>query len=296
MAVFIVLFGAFSYALAEIIYSYLCNNRFKNPLVLTFYASITNFMFLPLILVWGTPTTPPVSVIIGYIGLGIISIWVQIPSYLAFRKNDASVVNCLWTLGKVILPAAAFLFLGERLSFAQYIGFFLIIFSNIFLNFDTSQKSKLNLAFFLMLGCSLLNTGSGVIEKYILNKDDNWINIVVYVNLISTAMTCMICLNTDLRKEIFTYGKVFKQSCKYLLGAEFLCFIGHCCGIYALSKLPLVIKSALASTESTFILLISIFMIKIFKIRLREKIGIRDILKKIICFMLVISGIVLTVK
>ena len=296
MAVFIVLLGAFSYALSEIIYGYLCNNQFKNPITLTFFASIINFLFLPCIFFWGTPTLPPLTVIPAYVSLGIIMVLVQIPAYQAFKENDTSVVNCLWTLGKVILPFAAFIFLGEKLIWQQYLGFFLIIFSNIFLNFDTSAKSKLNLAFFLMLGCSLFNTASSVIEKYILNEDTNWINLIVYVNIFSTLITSLLLINKKIRTDIIKHTSAFSLCWKHFIGAEILSFIGHCCGIYALSRLPLVVKSALSSTESAFILVLSLFMIKVFKINLKEKVTKKDILRKIICFSFVILGIILSVK
>lgn len=296
MAVFVVLFGAFSYALSAIIYGYLCNNQFKNPITLTFYTSIINFVFLPLILFWGLPTFPPLDVIPAYLALGLISLLVQIPAYRAFKENDTSVVNCLWTLGKVILPFAAFLFLGEKLSYLQYLGFFLIVFSNIFLNLDCSRKSKLNLAFFLMLGCSLLNTTSSIIEKYILKEDTNWINLIVYVNIFSTIMTSFLLLNNKWRADIKQSAQMFIVCWRHFIGAEILSFIGHCCGIYALSKLPLVVKSALSSTESAFILVLSIFMIKVLKFDLKEKTSRKDIVKKVICFSLVILGIILSAK
>ena len=296
MSVFIVLFGAFSYALSEIIYGYLCNNQFKNPVTLTFFASIINFLFLPLIFFWGIPTIPPLNVIPAYIALGIIMVLVQIPAYQAFKENDTSVVNCLWSLGKVILPFAAFLFLGEKLSWHQYLGFFLIIFSNIFLNFDASAKSKLNLAFFLMLGCSLFNTACSVIEKYILNEDTNWINLIVYVNIFSTMVTSLLLLNKKIRTDIVKHTPVFTLCWKHFIGAEILSFIGHCCGIYALSKLPLVVKSALSSTESAFILVLSLFMIKVLNFNLKEKVNKKDILRKFICFSFVIIGVILSAK
>ena len=296
MAIFIVLFGAFSYALSEIIYGYLCNNQFKNPVTLTFFASIINFLFLPLIFFGGMPSIPPLNVIPAYLALGIIMVLVQIPAYQAFKENDTSVVNCLWTLGKVILPLAAFIFLGEKLAWQQYLGFFLIIFSNVFLNFDASAKSKLNLAFFLMLGCSLFNTASSVIEKYILNEDTNWINLIVYVNIFSTLITSLMLLKKNIRVDIIKHTTVFSACWKHFIGAEILSFIGHCCGIYALSGLPLVVKSALSSTESAFILVLSLFMIKILKFNLKEKVEKKDIYKKIICFSVVIIGIILSAQ
>ena len=71
-------------------------------------------------------------------------------------------------------------------------------------------------------------------------------------------------------------------------------FIGYCCGIYALSQLPLVIKSGLSSTQPIFILLISLFIIKVLKINLKEKIDKKSMLQKLICFSIVILGVVLS--
>lgn len=122
-----------------------------------------------------------------------------------------------------------------------------------------------------MLGCSLFNTTSGVIEKYVLNETTNWINLIVYVNIFSTVLTFLFLLNKDWRADITNNVKPFIICWKHFIGAEVLSFMGHCCGIYALSKLPLVVKSGLSSTESAFILVISIFMIKVLKINLKEK-------------------------
>ncbi len=294
MAVLIMLLGAFSYALAAVVYGYLCNNQFKNPITLTFFTSIINFLFLPLILFWGFPTIPPIEVIPAYIALGIIMILVQIPAYQAYKENDTSIVNCLWTFGKIIIPAASFLFLGERLNWWQYVGFFLIIFSNFFLNFDPSAKTKINLAFFLMLLCSLLNTSCSVIEKYILNTDINWINLIVYVNIFSTVISAFFLFNKTVRTDIIQNTSRFFGSWKQFIGAEILSFIGHATGIYALSKLPLVVKSGLSATESIFVLLICLFLIKVLKLDLKEKIDRKNTFKKIICFSVVIVGVVLS--
>ncbi len=294
MAILIILLGAFSYASAAIVYGYLCNNKFKNPITLTFFTSIINFLFIPFIFFWGLPTLPPLRVLPAYIGLGLIMVLIHIPAFQAYKENDTSVVNCLWTFGKIILPLAAFLFLGERLSWNRYLGFFLIIFANLLLNFDPSAKAKINLAFFLMLLCSLFNTGGAVIEKYILNTDSNWINLVIYANIFSTTITSFFLFNKNIRTDIVNNILNFKKSWKYFIGAEILSFIGYCCGIYALSQLPLVIKSGLSSTQPIFILLISLFIIKVLKINLKEKIDKKSMLQKLICFSIVILGVVLS--
>lgn len=148
---------------------------------------------MPLILFWGYPTFPPLNVIPAYLALGVIMLLVQIPEYQAFKENDTSVVNCLWTLGKIILPFAAFLFLGEKLSWSQYLGFF------------------------LMLGCSLINTVSSVIEKYIITEDTNWINLSVYVNIFSTIMTSFLLFNRKCRTDIKSNAKPFIVCWKHFI-------------------------------------------------------------------------------
>ncbi len=286
--------GAFVYALAAIVNSHICNAVIKSPLTITFYASVTNFLFLPFLLLFGTPSLPSQEAVPVYLLLAVFMVVMNVPTYQAFKENDASIVNCLWTLGKVLIPFMAFFFLDEKLSFLQYVGFFLIIFANLMLNFNPSAKLKLNNAFYLIAFASILGSCGLIMEKYLLMYDENWLNLIIYVNIFSVFISCAFLLRSKWRKDIKNSLPVFRKAWKYFGGAEMLSFAGHALGIWALAKLPAVVKESISSTEPVFVLIISILLILVLHIRIKENIRPANVLKKVVAFSLVAAGVVLS--
>ena len=72
-------------AMAVIIESHLSNRTFKHPTTMVFYVSISNALFLPLLLFLGTPTMPSPEVWGCYLILAAIYIGYLYPYYLEDR-------------------------------------------------------------------------------------------------------------------------------------------------------------------------------------------------------------------
>lgn len=291
----VALFASFVYGAAGVINSHLCNYRFNNPATWVFYSSLTNFVFLPFLFFFGTISVPVQQVWGAYLLLAVLMIVTQLPVFLAYKENDASVVNALWSFGQIALPLFAFVFLGETLKMTQYIGFFIIVAVNIVLNFNPKHKLKLNMAFYYILLCSVLLTLNLVIEKYVLMYDSNWVNLVFYVCLMSTIFSGFFLLLPNVRRDIKASLPVFKKSFAAFSAAELLSFTGHACGIFALAGLAVVPKSALDATEPLFVLLINMILVYKFRMTVRENISKREVIKKTVGYFVLIAGIVLTV-
>lgn len=189
-------------AMAVIIESHLSNRTFKHPATMVFYVSISNALFLPLLLFLGTPTMPSPEVWGCYLILAAIYIGYLYPYYLAMKVIDPSIVAALFALGQVSVPLLSYFWLGDKLDFAQYVGFAVIILSSVALSIKGRKIPKLNRAFYYMVLASLLVAFAEVLKKYTLIEDLSWINLAIFPGVISGMIPLAFLLVKPWRKDI----------------------------------------------------------------------------------------------
>ena len=284
------------YAFAVIIESQLSNRTFKHQTTMIFYISLMNAVFVPLVMFLGWPSVPSTAAIVCYVLLAFLDIVYLYPYYTAMKVIDTSIVAALFSLGQITIPVMTYLWLDERLSLTQYIGFAIIIMSSIALSIKGTKIPKLNRAFYYMVGASLLRAFYVVLEKYVLIEDGNWINMVIYPNLISGFMPFVFLLVGNWRKDIVRNFPPYLHRFKIFAVNEFLCFLGLAYGVYGLSGLSPVVSTSIGATQPIFMLGLSYFILKHFGLPLKEKLTARIIMKKLYCFVLIILGVVLVVQ
>lgn len=261
-----------------------------------FYISLMNAVFLPLTLFLGKPTLPEGSIWFCYIILALIDIIYLYPFYTAMKVIDTSIVAALFSLGQITIPIMTYFVLGEMLSLTQYIGFMIIIMASIALSIKGSKIPKLNRAFYYMVGASLLRAFYVVLEKYVLDLDGNWVNMVIYPNLISGFIPFSFFLVGKWRTDIVKNFPPYMHKFKIFALNEFLCFLGLVCTVYGLSGLSPVVSASIGATQPIFLLSISFLLLNRFGFRLKEKITRKVMMKKLFCFVLIILGVVLVVN
>ena len=264
-------------AMAVIIESHLSNRTFKHPTTMVFYVSISNALFLPLLLFLGTPTMPSPEVWGCYLILAAIYIGYLYPYYLAMKVIDPSIVAALFALGQVSVPLLSYFWLGDKLDFAQYVGFAVIILSSVALSIKGRKIPKLNRAFYYMVLASLLVAFAEVLKKYTLIEDLSWINLAIFPGAISGMIP------------------PYLKKCRLFVVNEFICFLGMVCGVYALSGLSPVTLISVNATQPIFMLAFAYLLLKKFGVPLMEKISPQVILKKMFCFILIILGVMLVI-
>ena len=129
---FVAFLAPLFYAMSVVIESFLSLAVFKRPIVMLFFVSLTNALFTPLVLLMGWPTVPTFESVLMYGLIGVIDVAYLYPYYMALKKTDVSIVSSLFALGKIFVPVLAFILLRDSLTIAQYIGFFIIIFTSSF--------------------------------------------------------------------------------------------------------------------------------------------------------------------
>ena len=277
------------YALSVLIDRFLSVDIFKKTTTICFYSCLTNALFVPLLFVFGMPTLPDLNCFIAYVILAFIDVAYLCPYYIALKKTDASVVAAMFALGKAFVPILAFFVLGDVLTPVQYFGFFIVVFAAVALNMEKRFSLKLNSAFYLMLLSSFMRALYIVLAKYALNSDELWINTIVYPCVISSIMVLSFLLIKNFRSDIKQHWRPYIKKFHFFVLNEFVCFLALLSVVYALSKLSPIISSAIGETQPLFLLLLVWLARPFCKIQEANV----PMLKKLVCFLLTILGIML---
>lgn len=144
-----------------------------------------------------------------------------------------------------------------------------------------------------MVFVSLLRAFYVVLQKYTFKEDDNWINLIIYVNIFSFLLPFLLFLHKKSAERIRSTFAEYRKNTKVFCLNEFLCFLGGAAAVYALSKLSAVTSSAINATAPIFMLFISLALKKMFDIRVKETITPHIMIKKLICFVVIIAGVVM---
>ncbi|MBR6409290.1 MAG: hypothetical protein IKS23_03520 [Alphaproteobacteria bacterium] len=295
MILFIAFLSPMFEALSDLIECLLANRTFKHQTTMIFYISMMNFVFVPLVMLLGMPTLPLKESLIFYFLLALIDVVYLYPFYSAMKVIDTSIVSALFALGQVIVPILSYFILRDVLSLYQYIGFMIIIMASIALSIKGNKIPKLNRAFYYMLFVSFLLSLRVVIVKCTMNIEGNWINLVMFPNMISGILPLGLLFIKKYRKDIVKNFPPYLEKFKFFALDEFICFLGLVCSTYALDYLSPVVSSAINNMRPIFLLAISGFLLYAFNIKLKEKITPKILLKKLFCFVLMILGVILVV-
>ncbi len=256
-----------------------------------------NFLALPFLFLFGMPDFSEIFTVSLPLLLTLLILMstVNIPYYFALKQIDVSIVSSLFNLSEILLPLAAFIFLGEVLSPVGYAGFFLIVFSLLVLNYNRKKRLKVNNAFWLISISALLLVFEGVLTKYLLGEVD-W-RLLLFLELIfQPFFISLFLLNKKLRKQVVHDIGSFKKSI-YLISASEICyFLGGAASFYALARIPLLELDVISDTQPIFIMFIALFTGLFVRSNILEKVDIKNICKKTVCFSLIIWGLILVIN
>ena len=284
------------HAVSNILDARVSNFMFKSNSSTIFYLGITNLFVLPFLVLLGGMDIlyVPINMWPILFVVALFEILYQIPYFKSLKRVDTSIVGALFSLGKILLPVFAFVIVGEKLCFWQYIGFFVIIISTLFLNLKKGVCFQINFAFYLMLMASLMITLNTIFSKKAL-LEMNWMSFSFYYIILSDVFLFLALIHPKFLKNIKKDFKVFKKNFPLLMLMEIVDRAAVLTGIFALSLLPVMVRAGISSTTPIFVLLYSVILYKIFGSRFKENLGRGEMVKKLLCFLFIIIGVVLTV-
>lgn len=284
------------HAVSNILDARVSNFLFKSNASTIFYLGVTNLFVLPFLLIWGGADMLKISLqaLPAVLIVSLFEILYQIPYFKALKSIDTSIVGAMFSLGRILLPIFAYVIVGEKLCLSQYVGFFIIIISTLFLNLKKGVQLKINLAFYLMLLASLMTTLSVIFSKKAM-LDMNWLSFCFYSILLSDVFLMLGFCSPKFIKLIKQDFPVFKKNLPLLMIMEVIDRSAVLTAVFSLSLLPVMVRSAISSTSPIFVLVYSLFLYKFFGSRFKEDLNKAEMLKKIVCFLFIIIGVVLTV-
>jgi|CXWL01.1.fsa_nt_gi drug/metabolite transporter (DMT)-like permease len=277
------------HGVSNILDSHLSNKLFERLTPLVFLSSLVAVIGLPIIWLIDAPQMLSLSLLGVVFLIAGIEIAYLYPYFWSLRKTDASVVACLFSLGRLFVPVLAFIFIGERLALLQYLGIGLIVFSSIFLTFD-AKKLRLNAAFFLMLFVAAILAVQAILYKYLFEAGTSWGTFVSWMTIFELVIASVaLCLPGNIAslraslKNVRTSGKLFAAN-------EFLGWAGNMTSYYAATLIPISIAKAISSTQPLFVLLVSSLFAKKYPEFITEKADKTSILRKAPFFLLMALG------
>ncbi len=283
------------YAVAEIFDEYLSNHGFKNTTSLIFLASLLNFVFVPILFLIQTPVMPPAHLIWPIIGVALTNLLYLFPYYKSLRIEDTSIVSAFFSMGKIIIPIFAFLFVGEVLEIKQYIGIAVIILGNVFLALHKSkQKMKLSKAFYMILYASTLLAIEGILFKYMFEQGLGWSTAMGGQLLMAGTLAVIgLLLYSKTRKQIWEDRHHFRKSIRLFFTEELFTFLGLGAETFAISIAPVSLVKGVGMVVPIFVLSYTVMIKRYSPKSFHEDVHLLTIVKKALIFGMIILGLFL---
>ena len=214
--------------------------------------------------------------------------------YKAVQSEEISRVLMLWQLIPIFVLIASYFSIGEILTKRHLIGFLLLFVAGIVISYKKiNGKFMFSKAFYLMLGSTLLISVYYVMSKHIYKVTDFW-NAFMWLR-VAAFSGILVLIIPSVRRQFAATMKNMKSGIKRLLGFKMIIdfsafiFLG-----FAILNGPISLVSALGSaTAPIFIFFITIFTSIYLPHLVKENIGMKSILTKILAIALIVAGIVL---
>lgn len=287
--------GPVLHGFANVLDNYLTNRLFKSVWTLTFYSTFFNILFLPLVLLVEIPGLPPVSLLPFFFLIALIEVLYLYPYYKALQSDDTSVVSSLFSLGRIFVPIFAFLFVGEILTFTQYLGFFIIILGSAALTLNNNGSLRFNKSLLYMLICSILLAIEAVMYKYIF-ESVSWSTGFVWTALFSYSIIFCFLFVPKLRCDIRKQMSGLKRNVHIFAFEELLTFGGSATSVYVISLVPVTLAKSIGAFQPFFVLAYALILGKSFPRMFRESVSRGSIVKKSILFSIMVAGVILVVR
>lgn len=282
-----------AHAVSNIFDAYVSGNVFKRISTTIFYINLTNILGILCLPLFGPIHSLSLLGWLFVLLLSFINIGYQFPYFAALKKTDTSVVAALFQMEKVFIPIWAFLIVGEVLHPFQYLGFGIIILFSLLLNINPKSHLKINTGFWLMCLVAIMLSFEGTFYKALLEHTD-WVSAAFWVAVISFLVQFTMIFYRPLRTDIVkNFGKYRKKFNTFLF-MEFFDQLGAFSPIFALSLIPVLVDSGIQSVQPIFVALYGVILARFFDKRFREDISRSAMIKKILCFVMIGIGVMMT--
>lgn len=282
------------FGIANVFDNFLTNKSFQSSATLTFYSSLFNIIFIPLLFLFYHLSLPPASSIPIFILLGIINVAYLFPYYKGLQSDDTSTAVSFFSLGRIFIPISAFFIIGEKLSFEEYTGIALIIIGSILLSMKGSLKEiRLSKALFYILMAAFIISFEGVLLKYLFNMGIS-VGVGVAGEMLASFFCALLLLfHKKTRRDIRANFSIFRKKIPVFFVEEGATFIAFFAGSYALAIAPVSLVKSITIFSPFFVLIYAKLFGRKYPELFNEQKGVGITFKKVMLFTITAIGVIM---
>jgi len=291
---FAALLAAGLYAVAETCDNFLVNREFKHPLTLAFFAYTFSVIFVPVLFYFQPPSWPLLSTIPVFIAVGFVNFGYLWPYYKGLREDDTSVAISFLAIERIMVPALAFLVVGEVLAPSQYLGIVIIVAAVIALGLHHARRRfKLSKGVWYITWAALFLAFEGVLLKVLF---DNGVTVSTAVGgetIVSFLFAATVLFSKRVRKDVVASSPLFFRLLPLFLVEELFTFLGLYSESWAISHASVSIVKAITMVAPFFLMLYAWIGEGISPRFFKEDLRRGKVVRKAFLFALIIAGIIL---
>ncbi len=270
--------------LAAVFDKILLGKRLPDPLVFTFFTGITSLGVL-ILAPFGFSFISLYGMVAACIS-GVASLASVYFLYQALRKDEASrVVPLVGLASPLFILSLNYIYAREHLQSSQFGALFFFIAAGIFLTIDlSSQKSnsyfKISTLFYSLASAFFL--ALTLFYAKVVFDESSFISGFIWTRLWAAFAAVVLLVLPRLRERIFLGSeKTEPSSYAFFAVNKVTAALGFILQSYAIKLGPVSIINAMRGLENLFVFLFALFLTIFFPLILRESLGRRSVLLKI---------------
>lgn len=294
--VFLVLASHFSWAIENVYTKIVIGSKVKNPYVFLILLMVLSLLVLPFV-----PRDyifiPEAMYLLWLFLASAIYTFGTIPYIKAMKIEEVTRLNILWNTLPIFNLVLAWIFIGDKISSVEFVAMFFLIGGAVTASLKgEGNYLKLSKAFWLMILACIMYAAYAVVVRF-LSKGLSFYSIFFWITLFNAVMSLACVFLRGVRKDLATTIKFNSKS-------FFLVFlvvvginnIGTLFNQQALSLKPGSLVYSFEGFQVLFVFLLSILAAKVFPEVEKESLDKRNLIIKVIAFIMVMVGLTLLLQ
>lgn len=265
----------------------------KSALLITIFMGLVSFLLGIIILTFkGFPLFSPIQILLVLIS-GIFLNFYLFPYFKALTLDDASRIVPFFSFIPIFILILSYVFLGEKLTSRELIGFMIVISGSFILGAEKIHKGIFTLrkSLWLMIISSFMYALSSILFKSILLTQDLLVTFG-YQSIGIGIGSFFILFYSPIRNLFVSEAKKFKVDTWTLLSLnESLAVTAQFSYSYAFTLAPTALVSVIGSAQPFFVLIYGLFLSAFFPHIVREEVDKATIYTKAFSILLIFLGI-----
>lgn len=286
------------YTVVTFVDKYIVSKEVKDYRGMPIYGTIMGFIVgTAFWIITGFPTLSSRDALI-VITTGMVTIWSAALYFEAVSLDDASKLTLLFQMSPVFTLIMAVLFLGEHVSFAQLLGFILILVASIWVSLKKGVRElKLSRTFWLILIVDFMWAIAAILIKFAIDANS-------FVKILSFESWGLGIGGTILYLFFPTIRNAFNESVRnvrkialvVMFANEGVFVIAKSITFFAYSIGPAALVSVVGSTSVFFGILYGLLLTLFVPKLIKENITREELSKKLVAALILFAGLWLVYK